>query len=83
MSRRTDRGPLRDMRDYAREALETFQTASADALENDRTVDWALRYLVLTVGEGGHPRFTGVACSASGNSLEKDGRHAESTHARL
>ena len=51
MSRRTDRGPLRDMRDYAREALETFQTASADALENDRTVDWALRYLVLTVGE--------------------------------
>ncbi len=51
MSRRTDRGPLRDMRDYAQEALETFQTASADALENDRTVDWALRYLVLTVGE--------------------------------
>ena len=51
MSRRTDRGPLRDMRDYAREAVETFQAASADVLENDRTIDWALRYLVLTVGE--------------------------------
>ena len=83
MSRRTDRGPLRDMRDYAREAVETFQTASADALENDRKLDWALRYLVLTVGEAATRVFTRVACSASGYSLEKDGRHAESAHARL
>lgn len=51
MSRRTDHGPLRDMRDYAREAVATFGTASADALESDRTLDLALRYLVLTVGE--------------------------------
>ena len=36
MSRRTDRGPLRDMRDYAREALETFQTASVLNLSVER-----------------------------------------------
>ena len=51
MKRRSDAGPVRDMRDHAREAVETFQAASADALENDRTLDRALRYLVLTVGE--------------------------------
>lgn len=51
MSHRSDRGPLRDMRDHAREAVERFETASADDLEGDRTLELALRYLVLTVGE--------------------------------
>lgn len=43
MSRRTDDLALRDMRECARAALETFENASAEALEGDRTVDAALR----------------------------------------
>lgn len=51
MSRRSDRGPLLDMRNYGREAVAMFDGASADALENDRTLHLALLYLVQTVGE--------------------------------
>lgn len=51
MSRRTDDVALRDMREYALAAVETFRNATADALQNDRTVDSALRYQVMTVGE--------------------------------
>ena len=51
MSRRTDDGPLRDMRHYCREAIRTFDTASADALESETAIHFALRYLVMTVGE--------------------------------
>lgn len=51
MSRRTDDVALRDMREYALAAAETFENATADALQNDRTVDSALRYQVMTVGE--------------------------------
>ena len=36
MSRRTDCGAHRDMRDYARQALETFQTASVLDLSVER-----------------------------------------------
>ena len=51
MSHRTDHGPLRDMRHFARKAIGMFDTASADALEGDTEVHFALRYLVMTVGE--------------------------------
>lgn len=51
MSRRSDEIALRDMREYALAAVETFENATADTLQNDRTVDSALRYQVMTVGE--------------------------------
>ncbi len=51
MSRRTDHGPLRDMRHFAREAIGVFGAASADELEHDTAVHFAIRYLVMTVGE--------------------------------
>lgn len=51
MSRRTDDLALRDMREYACAAVETFENATADALQQDRTVDSALRYQVMTVGK--------------------------------
>ena len=51
MSRRTDHGPLQDMRDFARKAIGMFETAGTDTLESDTAVHFALRYLVLTVGE--------------------------------
>lgn len=51
MSRRNDRGPLLDMRDYAREAVEIFGAASADALETDRKLQLSLCYLIQIVGE--------------------------------
>ena len=66
MSRRTDDIALRDMREYALAAVETFETASADALQNDRTVDSALRYQIMTVGE-----------AANRVSTEFQGQHPE------
>jgi uncharacterized protein with HEPN domain len=39
------------MRHFARKAIGVFNTASADALENDTTAHFAIRYLVMTVGE--------------------------------
>lgn len=51
MSRRTDHGPLRDMRHFARTAIEMFNEATPDALESDTEVHFALRYVVMTVGE--------------------------------
>ncbi len=70
MSRRTDHGPLRDMRHFARKAIGMFDTGSADALESDTAVHFALRYLVMAVGEAanrvspefraGHPEIPWV-----------------------
>ena len=51
MSRRNDRGALQDMRDHAREAVEMFNAASADALETDRKLQLSLCYLIQIVGE--------------------------------
>ena len=51
MSHRTDHGPLRDMRHFARTAIQMFNEAAPDALESDTEVHFALRYLVMTVGE--------------------------------
>ena len=51
MSRRNDRGALQDMRDHAREAVEMFNAASADALETDRKLQLSLCYLIQNVGE--------------------------------
>jgi len=51
MSRRTDRGSLMEMRDYAQRALDMFREASADDLEANSATHYALRYLVLAVGE--------------------------------
>ena len=51
MSHRTDHGPLRDMRHFARTAIQIFNEAAPDALESDTEVHFALRYLVMTVGE--------------------------------
>lgn len=39
MSRWTERGPLRDMRHFARKAIEVSRTASADELEVPRIMD--------------------------------------------
>ena len=46
-----DHGPLRDMWHFARTAIQTFNGATPDALESDTEVHFALRYLVMTVGE--------------------------------
>ncbi len=53
MSRRTELGPLQDMRHFARTAMQMFDEASPDALEGDTAVHFARRYLVMTVGDTG------------------------------
>lgn len=63
MSRRTDIGPLRDMRHFARTAIQMFDGATPDTLEGDTAVHFALRYLVMTVGEAANrvsPAFRAV-----------------------
>jgi len=40
-----------EMRDYAQRALDMFREASADDLEANSATHYALRYLVLAVGE--------------------------------
>ena len=63
MSRRTELGPLRDMRHFARTAMQMFDEAAPDALEGDTAVHFALRYLVMTVGEAANrvsPEFRAV-----------------------
>lgn len=54
MSRRTDYGPLRDMRHFARTAIQIFDGADPDALKGDTAVHFALRYLLVTVGGAAH-----------------------------
>lgn len=54
MSRRTDQGPLGDMRHFARTAIQMFDGADPDALEGDSAVHFALRYLLVTVGGAAH-----------------------------
>lgn len=50
MSRRTDHGPLRDMRHFAGTAIQLFEGVDPNTLEGDTAVHFALRYLVVTVG---------------------------------
>ena len=51
MSRRTDQGPLGDMRHFARKAIGMFGAASADDLESDTAVDTVALYLPKLVGQ--------------------------------
>ena len=54
MSRRTAFGPLRDMRHFAWTAIQMFDGADPDALEDDTAAHFALRYLLVTVGGAAH-----------------------------
>ena len=50
------------MRHFARTAIQMFDEAAPDALEGDTAVHFALRYLVMTVGEAANrvsPEFRG------------------------
>ena len=51
MSDRDDRAPLRDMLGAAQEAVNLFESATADELETDRRTHLALLHLIVIVGE--------------------------------
>ncbi len=42
---------MMDMRYFAKKAMDIFRKATPDALDSDSDTHFALRYLVLTVGE--------------------------------
>ena len=85
MSRRSDWGFLRDLRDHAREAVAMFDEATPDDLEGNRMLHLALERLVQNVGEGAarlspeflsaHPEIPWRRIVGMRNRLAHDYRH--------
>ena len=48
---RRDRNSMMDMRHFANKAMDSFRRATADDLDSDSDTHFAIRYLVLAVGE--------------------------------